>query len=57
MEEYPLRIRVANPNLSRGDRTEQTGVILRADTYDLLNHANWQSIDTTIRGIHPFSTY
>jgi hypothetical protein len=31
--------------------TEQAGLIVRADAYNLLNHANWQSIDTTIRDV------
>jgi len=29
--------------------TEGTGLILRADAYNLFNHANWQTVDTTIR--------
>ena len=31
--------------------TEQSGIILRADFYNLLNHANWRTIDTTIRDV------
>jgi hypothetical protein len=31
--------------------TEQAGVILRADAYNVFNHANWRTIDTTIRDV------
>jgi hypothetical protein len=31
--------------------TESTGLHLRADVYNLFNHANWRTIDTTIRDV------
>ena len=30
---------------------EQKGIILRADAYNVMNHANWRTIDTTIRDV------
>ena len=31
--------------------TEQTAIILRADMYNAFNHANWRTIDTTLRDV------
>ena len=30
---------------------EQLGVLVRADVYNLFNHANWRTIDTTMRDV------
>ncbi len=31
--------------------TESSGIVLRADIYNLFNHANWRTLDTTIRDV------
>ncbi len=31
--------------------TERTAIILRADMYNVFNHANWRTIDTTLRDV------
>jgi hypothetical protein len=31
--------------------TEQTAIIFRADMYNAFNHANWRTIDTTLRDV------
>jgi hypothetical protein len=37
--------------LKRFRVTEQMGVLIRADVYNLFNHANWRTIDTAMRDV------
>jgi hypothetical protein len=53
------RMMVRQPGLWNADFTvakrfrvlERLGLLLRADMYNVLNHANWRTIDTTIRDV------